>query len=109
VHNESHVLYSIAGRRLVSMLALSLSFSLDIVTYFPRLIDKGNYTESNIVTKVYEVAGNEKLNHIAHIERASRMFFIRNKIFEYILTSRWCCGSLCFELKKITSLVLNFN
>lgn len=46
VYNESHVLYS-AGR------TLALSLSLDVVTYFPRLIDKGNYTEGNIVTKVY--------------------------------------------------------
>lgn len=50
--------------------------SPDVVTYFPRLIDKGNYTGGNMVTKVYEVARTERLNDcLSSIENV----FTRNK------------------------------
>lgn len=52
VHNESHKIFH----------RWENASSPDVVTYFPRLIDKGNYTGGNMVTKVYEVASTEGLN-----------------------------------------------
>jgi len=43
VHTMKVIKYSIAGENVGSP---------DVVTYFPRLIDKGNYTGGNMVTKV---------------------------------------------------------
>lgn len=67
VHNESHKIF----HRWENI------GSPDVVTYFPRLIDKGNYTGGNMVTKVYEVTETERLNDYAY--QTLRIFFMRNK------------------------------
>jgi len=66
VHNESHKIF----HRWENV------GSLDVVTYFPRLIDKRNYTGRNMVTNVYEVAGTERLNDCLS---SKSLLFTRNK------------------------------